>query len=98
MSKEEYDKAKNDPQKSKNYLIRVLIGPGFSEYNDILMKTCCTSCIMIIDETNKKLYFANAGDSRVVICCEGNVEAMLKIINQNQIVKKLEYIIKPMFG
>ena len=76
MSKEEYDKqTKNDPQKSKNYLIRVLVGTGNDEYNDILMRTGCTACVMIIDETNKKLYFANAGDSRVVMCKKGVAEA-----------------------
>ena len=31
---------------------------------------------MSIDETNKKLYFANAGDSRVVMCRAGTAEAM----------------------
>ena len=58
---------------------KMLCLPQYSEYNvynDILMRRGCTACVMIIDETNKKLYFANAGDSRVVICRSGNAEAM----------------------
>ena len=34
----------------------------------IYMRTGCTACVLSIDEKNKKLYFANAGDSRVVMC------------------------------
>ena len=41
----------------------------------IYMRTGCTACVMSIDETNKKLYFANAGDSRVVMCRKGEAEA-----------------------
>ena len=76
MSREEDNKqAKDEPQKSQ-YLITDLVLPEYNVYNDILMNKGCTACVMIIDETNKKLYFANAGDSRVVICCKENAEAM----------------------
>ena len=39
------------------------------------MRTGCTACVMGINETKKKLFFANAGDSRVVICKKGVAEA-----------------------
>jgi len=83
MSKEEDDKqAKNEPRKFQ-YLITDLFIPEYNVYNDTLMGTGCTACVMIIDETNKKLYFANAGDSRVVICRQGMLKQCLKNINQN---------------
>ena len=41
------------------------------EANDIFMKTGCTACVLGIDENSKKLFFANAGDSRVVMCKNG---------------------------
>ena len=40
----------------------------------IYMRTGCTACVMSIDETKKKLYFANAGDSRIVMCKSGIAE------------------------
>ncbi len=44
--------------------------------DDVAMMTGCTSCVCLIDHQNKKLYFANAGDSRVVLCKKGTAEAM----------------------
>ncbi len=38
---------------------------------DVALMTGCTSCVCLIDNANKKLYFANAGDSRVVLCKKG---------------------------
>lgn len=38
---------------------------------DVALMTGCTACVCIIDEQEKKLYFANAGDSRVVLCKKG---------------------------
>jgi protein phosphatase 1G len=38
---------------------------------DIAMVTGCTSVVVAIDEKNKKVYCANAGDSRAVICRKG---------------------------
>ena len=77
ISKEEDDiQSKNEPPNSQMQLISQLIGPKDTESNDISMRTGCTACVMSIDETNKKLYFANAGDSRVVMCKKGIAEAM----------------------
>ena len=76
QSKEEDDiQSKNEPQNSQMQLISQLMGPKDPESNDISLRTGCTACVMSIDETNKKLYFANAGDSRVVMCRNGVAEA-----------------------
>ena len=72
LSKEADEKQKkNEPANSQMAFISQLIGPKDPESNDIYMRTGCTACVMSIDETNKKLYFANAGDSRVVMCKNG---------------------------
>ena len=76
ISKEEDElQSKNEPPNSQMQLISQLIGPKDPEANDIYMRTGCTACVMSIDETNKKLFFANAGDSRVVMCKNGIAEA-----------------------
>ena len=76
LSKEQDDlQSKNEPPNSQMALISQLIPPKDPEANDISMRTGCTACVMSIDETNKKLYFANAGDSRVVLCKNGVAEA-----------------------
>ena len=36
----------------------------------------CTACVCIIDTTLKKIFFANAGDSRVILCKEGKAYRM----------------------
>ncbi len=75
ISKEEDDiQSKNEPQNSQMQLITQLMGQKDPDSNDIFMRTGCTACVMSIDETNKKLYFANAGDSRVVMCRNGLAE------------------------
>ena len=77
QSKEEDEiQSKNEPPNSQMQLISQLIGPKDPESNEISMRTGCTACVMSIDETKKKLYFANAGDSRVVMCKKGVAEAM----------------------
>ena len=52
-------------------LIAQLLEPKNPESNEISMRTGCTACVMSVDESKKKLYFANAGDSRVVMCKKG---------------------------
>ena len=76
LSKEEDEKQnENEPQNSQMALISQFIGPKDPEANDIYMRTGCTACVMGVNETKKKLYFANAGDSRVVMCRNGVAEA-----------------------
>ena len=72
LSKEADDlQSKNEPPNSQMTLISQLMGPKDPEANDIFMRTGCTACVFAIDEVEKKLYFANAGDSRVVMCKNG---------------------------
>ena len=76
LSKEQDDiQSKNEPQNSQMALFSQFMVQKDPEANDIYMRTGCTACVMSIDETNKKLYFANAGDSRVVLCKNGVAEA-----------------------
>jgi protein phosphatase 1G len=51
-------------------LFKQILGQGKDE-EDISMMTGCTASVCAIDEQNKKIYFANAGDSRSVICKNG---------------------------
>ncbi|MCQ2819314.1 MAG: protein phosphatase 2C domain-containing protein [archaeon] len=44
--------------------------------DDVALMTGCTSCVCLVDHGNNKLYFANAGDSRAVLCKKGNAYAM----------------------
>ena len=63
-SKEEDDiqnQNKNDP-------LANILPPKDPESDEIAMRTGCTACVCAIDEKSKKIYFANAGDSRVVLC------------------------------
>ena len=76
LSKEQDDlQSKNEPSNSQTQLFAQLVGPKDPDANDIFMRTGCTACVMSFDETKKKLYFANAGDSRVVLCKKGVAEA-----------------------
>ena len=76
LSKEEDEKqSQNEPQNSQMALLAQLMPAKDPEANDIYMRTGCTACVMGINETKKKLYFANAGDSRVVMCRKGVAEA-----------------------
>ncbi len=75
-SKEEDDiQSKKEPPNSQMQLIAQLLEPKNPESNEISMRTGCTACVMGVDETKKKLYFANAGDSRVVMCRKGEAYA-----------------------
>ena len=66
-SKEEDDlQSKNEPQNQLSFISQ-LLGPKDPESDTISMRTGCTACVLAVDEKNKKLYFANAGDSRVVM-------------------------------
>jgi protein phosphatase 1G len=76
-SKEEDDlQNKEEPQNSQMAMLAQLVGQKDPESDDIAMRTGCTGCVCVIDEKNKKMYFANAGDSRVVLCKNGNAIAM----------------------
>ncbi len=74
LSKEEDElqnqKDKNSTNKQMD-MFQKLFDPRAQEDCDIAMMTGCTSSVCVIDEHNKKIYFANAGDSRAVLCKNG---------------------------
>ena len=76
LSKEADDlQEKKEPPNSQMAMFSHIMPEKNPETNDINMRTGCTACVFSIDEKAKKLYFANAGDSRVVMCKNGIAEA-----------------------
>lgn len=67
---------KTNPPSSQMQLLSQLMGAKNPESDDIALRTGCTGCVCTIDADNKKLYFANAGDSRVVMCKDGKAIPM----------------------
>ena len=72
-SKEDDDKqSKTQKQNEKNKqmeLYQQLMDPKNRDDVDISMNTGCTACVCFIND--KKLYCANAGDSRAILCKNG---------------------------
>ena len=66
LSKKDDDE-QDKKDKKRNDFYRYL-DPKNSEDCDIANITGCTACVSVINEKTKKIYFANAGDSRAVIC------------------------------
>ena len=69
---EQEKKTKNS--NSQMAMISKLLGQKNEE--EIALGTGCIACVCVIDEKNKKIYFANAGDSRVVLCKSGTAFPM----------------------
>ena len=79
--KEEARKAKLDDEKAnrenenaKKDMFRSIFDPKSNEDCDVAMYTGCTATVCLIDD--KKAYFANAGDSRIVVSKNGVAYAM----------------------
>lgn len=71
QSKEE-DDLRNAKEKNKQMdLFKQLFDYKGQEDCDVAMMTGCTANVCAIDQNGKKLYFANSGDSRVVLCKNG---------------------------
>jgi serine/threonine protein phosphatase PrpC len=71
ISKEK-EELQNKKEKNKQAdMFKQLFDPKGDEDCDIALMTGCTAHCCIIDENQKKLYFANAGDSRGVLCKNG---------------------------
>lgn len=71
ISKEE-DELRNQKDKSKQMdLFKQLFDNKGQEDCEVAMMTGCTANVCAIDQLGKKLYFANSGDSRVVLCKNG---------------------------
>ena len=93
-SKEEDDiqNAKNPNQNAQNELISKLLSQQKGENEEVALMTGCTACVCVIDTLKKKLYFANAGDSRVVLCKKGQAYPMsLDHKPENEIEKNRIY-------
>ena len=73
-SKEESNKIKENSKNTQIEQLREVIDPKEQENAKISMFTGCTANVLCIKD--KKLYFANAGDSRSVICKNGQAIAM----------------------
>lgn len=71
ISKEK-EELQNQKEKNKQVdMFKQLFDPKGQEDCDIAMMTGCTAHACIIDENQKKIYFANSGDSRGVLCRNG---------------------------
>lgn len=73
-SKEEEERQNQGLEKNKNEMFRSLFDPKAQEDCDIAMYTGCTASVCVLDD--KTAYFANAGDSRAIICKNGVAYAM----------------------
>lgn len=69
MSKEDDEKISQGTEKKQMDIFKQLFDPKAQDDCDIAMYTGCTACACLIDE--KKMYFANAGDSRAILCKGG---------------------------
>jgi len=70
LSKEEDEKNCEKNEKNKQMdMYRQLFDPRTKEDCDIAMYTGCTACVVVIE--GDKIYCANAGDSRAVLCKNG---------------------------
>ena len=71
QSKED-DDIRNAKEKDKQMdLFKQLFDYKSQEDCDVAMMTGCTANVCAIDQNGKKMYFANSGDSRVVLCKNG---------------------------
>ena len=62
------------PKNTQMDMFRQMIDPKQDPNADIAMFTGCTACVCALHDG--KLYFANAGDSRAVLCRKGVAYAM----------------------
>jgi protein phosphatase 1G len=72
----ENEEARNQKEKNKQVDMFKQLFAKAQEDCDIAMMTGCTAHVCVIDEKEKKIYFANSGDSRGVICKNGIAYAM----------------------
>jgi protein phosphatase 1G len=76
ISKEEDDSNTTEEKNSQMAMFKKLFDVRQQENCDVAMMTGCTANVCLIDEENNKIYFANAGDSRSVLCRKGVGTAM----------------------
>lgn len=68
-SKEEDEEQQKNSNNKMDSMYSQLMGQKSDD--QIALNTGCTACICLIDTLKKEIYFANAGDSRVVLCKKG---------------------------
>lgn len=73
-AKLEDEKANRENENAKKDMFRSIFDPKSNEDCDVAMYTGCTATVCLIDD--KKAYFANAGDSRIVVSKNGVAYAM----------------------
>ena len=73
-SKEEAAKIKENNKNAQIEMLRQVIDPKEQQDAKISMFTGCTANVLVIQD--KKLFFANAGDSRSVVCKKGQAIPM----------------------
>ena len=71
LSKAEDDEQDKKNKKNNEKDFYKYFDPKNAEDCDIANITGCTACVSVINEKSKRMYFANAGDSRAVICKNG---------------------------
>jgi len=72
MSQEHDELNSAQEQNNQMKMINQMFNKGTKDdETDVAMMTGCTASVCAIDEANKKIYFANAGDSRSVLCKNG---------------------------
>lgn len=66
------EEERNQKDKNKQVdMFKQLFDPRSQDDCDIAMMTGCTAHVCAIDEKQKRIYFANSGDSRGVLCRGG---------------------------
>lgn len=70
-SKEDDDKNSSNEKNKQMELFKQMFDRRSQEDCDIALMTGCTASVCVVDEENMKLWFANAGDSRSIICKNG---------------------------
>lgn len=70
LSKEE-DELSNKDRNKQMEMFKQMFDPRSQEDYEIGMLTGCTACVVLVDELNNKIYCANSGDSRAVLCKKG---------------------------
>jgi len=73
---QEEDEVQNQSEKNKKMDMFQKLMVRSQEDSHIALITGCTANVCLIDEENNKIYFANAGDSRSIICKRGVAHAM----------------------
>jgi protein phosphatase 1G len=68
-SKEDDEKLNKSDKNKQNEAFKQLFDPKAQDDCDIAMYTGCTACCVLLD--GNKIYCANSGDSRAVLCKKG---------------------------